>query len=91
MYVAVVVLVPDERTARRHDLDNAVVTDILWTAASEADGLEHIHSRAASDRIELTMFHRVRAQADAAAAAERICRQALNSSPSLHGWQLARG
>ena len=89
MYMAVVTLIAGTDT-HQDNLADATVTDILWTAASPADGLEHIHSRTASDRIELTMFHRATAAADANAAAERICLQALNSSPSLHGWTLAR-
>lgn len=88
MYMAVVSLVPGELACRDRPKD-AVVTDILWNAAGPEDGLEHVYSRTAAGRVEVTLFHRTRAAADAHAAALRICLHALTSSPSLRGWYLA--
>lgn len=85
MNIAVVILVAGARPSP-DSLESALVTDILWTAAGPEDGLEHIHSRTSPERIELTMFYRSTAAA-AAAAAERACRNALRSSPTLRGWR----
>ncbi|MET8144333.1 hypothetical protein ABZU32_28840 [Sphaerisporangium sp. NPDC005288] len=65
-----------------------LVTDILWTAATPADDLEHLHSFVTSDRVELTFFHGSANWMQAHAAAIRICERALRSSPTLHGWVL---
>ncbi len=87
MYMAVVTIFPGDQ-ARDDRIEDAVVTDILWTAAVPEDGLEHIHSRTTAGRVEVTLFHRAQAATEANAAARRICRRALTASPSLHGWQL---
>jgi hypothetical protein len=89
MYMAVLTIAPGNR-ARYERLEHALVSDILWTAAVQEDGLEHIHSRTGNaGRIELTLFHRGSGAETANAAAMRICLRALTSAPVLSGWQLA--
>ncbi|GAA3017092.1 hypothetical protein [Streptosporangium longisporum] len=89
MYVATVTLTATDAAARRQ-IASPLVTDILWAAAVPADDLEHLHSRAVPERIDLTFFHRSPDPERADAAAVRICRRALDTSPALRGWVLHR-
>ncbi|WP_424533462.1 hypothetical protein ACOZ38_24245 [Sphaerisporangium viridialbum] len=77
-------------TAARRWLEAELVTDILWATAVPADYLEHLHSEASPDRVDLTFFHRSPGPAQANAAAVRLCRRALDNSPALRGWVLCK-
>lgn len=71
------------------ELDFGVISDILWTAARLDDGLEHIHARTATGRIDVTFFYRAESLSAALTAAGSICRRALNSSPALRDWGIS--
>ncbi|MFI7320386.1 hypothetical protein [Streptomyces venezuelae] len=69
-------------------LEPGIVTDILWSTAVPADGLEHIYATTGRQEISLVLFHRADQATDALAATTRICRTALEQAPALTGYRL---
>lgn len=88
MFMATVTLVPTEN-ADAGMLESGVVADIVWAAAKPDDGLEHVHAKVASGRIELTFFHCSSSLTAAISAAGEICRRTLDSSPALARWRIS--
>lgn len=66
----------------------AVITDVIWTAATPEDLLEHVSIRSGPAVIHLGFYSRLDGK-PASASAAAICRRALATSPSLSGWKLA--
>jgi hypothetical protein len=79
-----------------HPVSPDTVLDILWAAALPGDRLEHIRARPGprAPDLDLVLFHRSRPTtepepATTAHTSLQLCRRAIQSSPTLSGWNPA--
>jgi hypothetical protein len=87
MQLATVWLQPGLR-ARCHDIDPPTATDLLWLATRLINKVEHISARTEPPGLAAGLFFAdVRPDA-ASGIVARICREALESSPLFHGWEI---
>ena len=77
-----------------HPVSPDTAVDILWAAALPGDRLEHIRARPGphAPDIDLALFHRSRpATKPEPESTEhtslRLCRRAIQRSPTLTGWK----
>lgn len=87
MHLAQFTLVAPGRAAAPA-VSSALIVDLIWAAAQEGDGVEHISAHAEPSRIDIGILTRACDESGAYVIGSDILRRARLMSPVLRGWLL---
>lgn len=88
MYMTVVALARRQHEAG-HEVDAAIVHDVIWALAPPDSRLEHTHVATVGSELRIFFFFNARTPGEAEAAGLRLCARACSCSPALRGWEIS--